>query len=150
MNCKSMLILNCMDTSRSAKGIGMEQHTHTLEWLDMDVAVAGEGVLPHFTGVTIVFGWQRYTFTEYEIPSLSWYHPSRYAPGYLNGTLHDECCELRHHKVHTFEAGLFEFEDLLFYYRLESQVRGEEPCSERSRGHIAFGFGDRERGIGRH
>lgn len=82
-------------------------------------------------------------------PSLLWHHPSRYAPGYLNGTLHDECCELRHHKVHTFEAGLFEFEDLLFYYRLESQVRGEEPCSERSRSHIAFGFGDRERGIGR-
>lgn len=73
------------------------------------------------------------------------YHPSRYIPGYLNGTLHDECCELRHHKVHTFEAGFFKFEDLLFYYCLESQVRGEEPCSGRSRGQIAFGFSDRER-----
>lgn len=55
-------------------------------------------------------------------------------PGYLNGTLHDECSELRNHKVHTFEAGLFEFEDLLFDNRLESQVRGEEPRSARSWG----------------
>ncbi|XP_010769850.1 dynamin-2-like [Notothenia coriiceps] len=52
-------------------------------------------------------------------------------PGYLNSTLHDERGQLGHHKVHTFEAGLFEFEDLLFDYRLESQVRGEEPRSER-------------------
>lgn len=58
--------------------------------------------------------------------------PGWCVPGYLNGTLHDECGELRNHQVHTFEAGLFEFEDLLFDNRLESQVRGEEPRSERS------------------
>lgn len=69
---------------------------------------------------------------------LSCHHPSGCVPGYLNSTLHDECGELGHHKVHTFEAGLFEFEDLLFDNRLESQVRGEEPRSERSWGQIAF------------
>lgn len=63
---------------------------------------------------------------------------SRCIPGYLNSTLHGECSELRHHKIHTFEAGLFEFEDLLFDYRLESQVGGEEPRSERSWGQIAY------------
>jgi len=62
--------------------------------------------------------------------------PSKCGPGYLNDTLHDERDELGHHKVHTFEAGLFEFEDLLFDYRLESQVRGEEPRSERSWGQM--------------
>lgn len=55
-------------------------------------------------------------------------------PGYLHGTLHGKRGELRHHKVHTLEARLFEFEDLLFDYRLESQVRGEEPRSEGPRG----------------
>lgn len=73
---------------------------------------------------------------------------SRCVHGYLNGTLHDECGEFRHHKVHTFEAGLFEFEDLLFDYRLESQVRGEEPRSERSWGQIAFCCGGRRGGGG--
>ena len=76
--------------------------------------------------------------------------PADVSLGYLNGTLHDECGEFTHHKVHTFEAGLFEFEDLLFDYRLESQVRGEEPRSEGSWDQIAFGCGGRERGIGRH
>lgn len=65
-------------------------------------------------------------------------NPSRYAPGYLDSTLHDECGEFRHHKVHTFEAGLFEFEDLLFDNRLESQVGGEEPRSEPSQVQGAF------------
>lgn len=71
---------------------------------------------------------------EKEFLLLSCHHPSRGVPGYLNSTLHDERGQLGHHKVHTFEAGLFEFEDLLFDYRLESQVRGEEPRSERSWG----------------
>lgn len=60
--------------------------------------------------------------------------PTGVSPGYLNGTLHDECGELRHHKVHAFEAGLFEFEDLLFDNRLECQVRGEEPRSTKVMG----------------
>lgn len=60
-------------------------------------------------------------------------HPMKCVPGYLNATLHDECGELGHHKVHTFEAGLFEFEDLLFDNRLKRQVGGEKPRSERSR-----------------
>lgn len=67
------------------------------------------------------------------------------ARDYLNSTLHDERGEFGHHKIHTFEAGLFEFEDLLFDYRLESQVRGEEPRSERSCGQIALCCGGRER-----
>lgn len=71
--------------------------------------------------------------------------PAGRVPGYLDGALHDECGELGHHKVHTFEAGLFQFEDLLFDYRLECQVRGEEPRSERSRGQIACCCGGRER-----
>lgn len=66
-------------------------------------------------------------------------------PGYLNGTLHDERGELGHHEVHAFEAGLFEFEDLLFDNRLESQVRGEEPRSERSWGQIALCCGSRKK-----
>lgn len=65
---------------------------------------------------------------------FSWHFiPGMYVcatPGYLNGTLHDECGELAHHQVHAFEAGLFQFEDLLFDNRLESQVGGEEPRSE--------------------
>lgn len=91
--------------------------------------------------------------TEKEKESLlfSCHHPSRCVPGYLGSTLHDECGELGHHKVHTFEAWLFEFENLLFDYRLKSQVRGEEPRSERSWGQIACCCGGRERekGIGR-
>lgn len=75
--------------------------------------------------------------------------PAGVSHGYLNSTLHDERGELRHHKVHTLEAGLFEFEDLLFDNRLESQVRGEEPRSERSWGQIAFCCCGRETGIGR-
>lgn len=71
--------------------------------------------------------------------------PSNYVPGYLYGTLHDECGELGNHKVHTFEAGLFEFEDLLFDYCLECQVRGEEPRPERSWGQFAFCVGDRKK-----
>lgn len=55
-------------------------------------------------------------------------------PGYLIGTLHDESSEFIHHKIHTFEAGRFEFADLVFDNRLESQVGGEEPRSERSQG----------------
>lgn len=62
----------------------------------------------------------------------------KYVPGYLNATFHDECGELGHHKVHTFEAGLFEFEDLLFDNRLKRQVRGEKPRSERPGGQIVF------------
>lgn len=92
-------------------------------------------------------------YREKEFLLFSCHPPSRCVHGYLNGTLHDECGQLGHHKVHTFEAGLFEFEDLLFDYRLESQVRGEEPRSERSWGQIAFCCGGRERerdrGIGR-
>lgn len=64
----------------------------------------------------------------------------KYVPGYLNATFHDECGELGHHKVHTFEAGLFEFEDLLFDNRLKRQVRGEKPRSERPRGQIVFAW----------
>lgn len=62
----------------------------------------------------------------------------KYVPGYLNATFHDECGELGHHKVHTFEAGFFEFEDLLFDNRLKRQVRGEKPRSERPGGQIVF------------
>ena len=76
---------------------------------------------------------------------FSLHHSSMCVPGYLNGTLHDECGEFTHHKVHTFEAGLFEFEDLLFDNRLESQVRGKEPRPERSWGQMFyFDCGDRE------
>lgn len=83
---------------------------------------------------------------------FSCHHPSRCVPGYLGSTLHDERGELRHHKVHTFEAWLFEFENLLFDYRLKSQVRGEEPRSERSWGQIACcccGGREGEKGTGR-
>lgn len=92
-------------------------------------------------GVKTALGMTEMTHVQRKgIESLlfSCHYPSRYAPGYLDGTLHDECGELRHHKVHTFEAGLFEFEDLLFDNRLESQVRGEEPRSEPSRVQSAF------------
>lgn len=65
-------------------------------------------------------------------PSCLITHFCTHTPGYLNSTLHDECGEFRNHKVHTFEAGLFEFEDLLFDNRLEGQVRGKEPRSEKS------------------
>lgn len=82
-----------------------------------------------------------HVYGEKETLLFSCHHPSRCIPGYLNGTLHDECGELRHHKVHAFEAGLFEFEDLLFDNRFEGQVRGEEPRSERSWGQIAFCLG---------
>lgn len=58
------------------------------------------------------------------------------ALGYLDGTLHDERGQLRHHQIHTFQAGLFQFEDLLFDYGLEGQVRGEQPRSEGVRGSV--------------
>lgn len=51
-------------------------------------------------------------------------------PGYLVGTLPDEGGEFGHHQVHTFQAGLFQFADLLFHYSLKSKVRGEQPRSE--------------------
>lgn len=76
-------------------------------------------------------------------------HPCRCDLCYLHGTLHDERGELGNHEVHAFEAGLFQFEDLLFDNRLESQVRGEEPRSRRPVGKIAFCCGGRQRGIGR-
>lgn len=53
------------------------------------------------------------------------------SPDYLDSTLHGERCELRHNHVHTFQAGSTKFEYLLFDYRLECQVRGEETRSER-------------------
>lgn len=68
-------------------------------------------------------------------------HLFKCVPDYLNATLHDECGELGHHKVHAFEAGLFEFEDLLFDNRLKRQVRGEKPRSEKSGGQIVFLWG---------
>lgn len=76
-------------------------------------------------------------------------HPCRCDLCYLHGTLHDERGELGNHEVHAFEAGLFQFEDLLFDNRLESQVRGEEPRPRRPVGKIAFCCGGRQRGIGR-
>lgn len=85
----------------------------------------------HFTGMTEI---QK----EKESLLFSCHRPSR--SGYLHGTLHDERGELGHHEVHAFEAGLFQFEDLLFDNRLESQVRGEEPRSGRSWGQIALFF----------
>lgn len=75
-------------------------------------------------------------YKENESLFLKCHLPGWCVPGYLNCTLHDECGELRNHQVHTFKAGLFEFEDLLFDNRLESQVRGEEPRSERSLGRL--------------
>lgn len=77
---------------------------------------------------------------EKEVPFLS--HPNlpigwpplSNPPGYLDGALHDERRELRHHQVHTLKAGLFQFEDLLFDNRLKGQVRGEEPRSENGQG----------------
>lgn len=52
------------------------------------------------------------------------------APGYLVGTFPDEGGDFGHHQVHTFQAGLFQFADLLFHYSLKGQVRGEQPRSE--------------------
>lgn len=92
---------------------------------------------------------ERDIYREKESLFFSCHHLIRCDPGYLNGTLHDECGELGHHKVHTFEAGLFEFEDLLFDNRLKSQVWGEEPRSVKSWGRIAFCCGGRKIGIGR-
>lgn len=40
----------------------------------------------------------------------------------------DECGEFRHHQVYTLEAGLLQFNNLLFHDGLEGQIRGEEPC----------------------
>ena len=69
---------------------------------------------------------------------LLWSHPpvSPWLPvvtrGYLGGALHDERGELAHHQVHTLEAGLSQFEDLLFDHGLEGHVGGEEARSERA------------------
>lgn len=51
--------------------------------------------------------------------------------GYLYGAFHGECGELRYNHVHTLQAGSAKFENLLFDYCLESQVRSEETRSER-------------------
>lgn len=55
----------------------------------------------------------------------------RVSQGYLGGTLHGERGELRHNHIHALQAGSAQFENLLFDYCLESQVRGEETRSER-------------------
>lgn len=62
--------------------------------------------------------------------------------GYLDGALHSECGELRHDHVHALQTGNAEFENLLFDYCLESQVRGEETRSER-RGQKAIAWKQR-------
>lgn len=94
-----------------------------------------------FIGVS---GWQSDIYsTKKRIPFSFHAIFFKCVPGYLNATLHDECGELGHHKVHAFEAGLFEFEDLLFDNRLKRQVRGEKPRSEKSGGQIVFLWGGR-------
>lgn len=55
---------------------------------------------------------------------------SQVSPGYLVGTFPDEAGEFAHHQVHTFQAGLFQFADLFFYYSLKGQIGGEQPRSE--------------------
>lgn len=83
-------------------------------------------------------------YNDKEFLVFSWQHFSISVPCYLDGTFHGDCSEFRHHKIHTFEAGLFEFKDLLFDNRLKSQVRGEEPRSERSWDQFAFCCGGTE------
>lgn len=69
---------------------------------------------------------------------------SQSAPGYLVSTFPDEGGEFGHHQVHAFQAGLFQFANLLFHYSLKSQVRGEQPRSEGGSGWCHWAVGGEE------
>jgi len=79
-------------------------------------------------------GWRERLLNMGGRPLRDVYNPiRRVAPGYLGSTLLDERRELAHHQVHALEAGLFQFDDLLFDHRLEGQVGGEQARSESPR-----------------
>lgn len=88
--------------------------------------VANLIVMSHFTGDTV-----RHKMNWFCLNALL--HRVR-IPGYLDGTLHCDCGEFRHHEVHTLQARGSELENLLFDYCFESQVWGEETRSERGKG----------------